>query len=75
MKKYKNLEGNSGVYAYEIGLKSITLLFTNNTMYHYTYDSAGSKHIERMKILANEGRGLSSFINRYVKKRFASRLQ
>lgn len=38
----------------------------------YTYQSAGRANIERMKLLAASGRGLSTFISTTVRKLYAS---
>ena len=62
MEPYKNLGGNSGVRAYEIGPDFIRVQFSDNSVYLYTYASAGSQNIEHMKRLAVDGRGLNSFI-------------
>ena len=70
-----NLGGNSGIAGYEIGDNSIIVAFRNNTAYLYTYGSTGRDAIERMKLLAAEGRGLNSFISSVVKKRYASKLR
>lgn len=40
----------------------------------YTYTSAGSHNIEEMKELATRGEGLNSFINRHVRKKYASKI-
>jgi hypothetical protein len=72
MKPYKNLAGNSGVVAYETGNESIKVEFSNGEVYTYTYKSAGQSNVERMKILARNGRGLSTFISKVVRGRFAS---
>lgn len=64
MERYKSLGGNSGVSAYEIGTESITVQFGSGAVYLYTYQSAGSSNIEKMKSLAVAGEGLNSFINR-----------
>ena len=74
MERYSNLGGDSGVVAYEIGNNSITVEFSDGKRYLYTYQSAGSDNIEQMKALAAAGRGLNSFINTNVKKRYASKL-
>lgn len=70
MKAYKNLSGNSGVIAYEIGDGSITVEFNTNT-YLYTDQSAGPATIQRMHALAEAGRGLGGFINTSAKKAYA----
>ncbi len=68
MERYRNSGGDSGVVAYDIGPDSITVMFSDGSIYLYTYQSAGSANIERMKRLAIDGEGLNSFINRCVKK-------
>ncbi len=73
MEQYQNLAGNSGVATYESGLDFIRVQFTNGETYLYTYDSAGADAVERMKTLAEQGRGLSTFISRTVKSAFAAK--
>ncbi len=75
MTSYKNLGGDSSVRAYELGVDSITVQFSDNTVYLYTYQSAGSENIEKMKALAIAGQGLNSFIMRYVKKAYSAKLR
>ena len=64
---YNNNGGNSGVVAYEIGTDYICVQFSTSKVYTYNYISAGVENIEEMKILALNGEGLNSFINKYVK--------
>lgn len=71
MERYKNLGGDSGVVAYEIGSDFIRVQFSDGEIYLYTYASAGSHHIEHMKQLARNGQGLNSFINTTVRKAYA----
>jgi len=68
MERYKNLGGDSGVSGYEIGDDLITVQFSTGKVYLYTYRSAGSAHIEKMKSPAVAGEGLNSYISKYVKK-------
>ncbi|MBS0420445.1 MAG: hypothetical protein JSR66_22250 [Proteobacteria bacterium] len=73
MERYLNRSGNSRIVAYKVGPASITVQFSDGSLYLYTYESAGAENIERMKELAVSGRGLSSFIaatasNRYEQK-------
>lgn len=75
MERYKNLGGNSGVSAYKIGAKSITVQFSTGAVYLYTYRSAGSTNIEKMKLLAAAGEGLNSYIKRYVNEGYESKLR
>lgn len=69
MERYRNKGGDSGVYAFEIGEKHITVKFNGTTRsYTYSYRKAGSRHVDNMKSLAILGSGLNSYINKYVKK-------
>lgn len=74
VKRYKNLDGDSGVAAYEIGDDSILVQFKSGASYAYTYASAGRSNIEHMKRLAVAGEGLSTFISRHVSQRYATKL-
>jgi len=73
MEQYRNLAGDSGVVAYESGLDFIRVQFTSGETYLYTYESTGANAIEMMKTLAEQGRGLSTFISRTVKGAFAAK--
>lgn len=73
MEIYKNLGGNSGVIAYKIEDTSISVRFQDGWHYVYTNQSTGVTNIEHMKLLANQGQGLNSFISKFVKKRYASK--
>lgn len=73
MERYENLNGDSSVRAYEIRDNSIRVQFSDGSIYLYTYRSAGCNNIETMKTLARDGRGLNSFIIRYVSKAYAVR--
>ena len=70
MIRYKNLEGHSGVTAYEAGPDSIRVQFTDDRVYLYTYKSAGKRIIEKMKELAKTGKGLSTYISQKVKDKY-----
>lgn len=74
MRPYANFGGNSAVTAYELHGDSITVEFKGGATYLYTYLSAGSHHIEQMKALAQTGHGLGTYINKNVRKSYASRL-
>ncbi len=68
MEQYKNLGGDSGISAYEIGNDFIRVQFSDGSVYLYTYDSAGSSDIKEMKKLACSGEGLNAYINTAVRK-------
>lgn len=68
MERYRNLGGNSGVYAYEIGNAYIKVQFSDLSVYTYSYyGKAGKNHVDNMKQLAIQGEGLNSYINTKVK--------
>ena len=71
MEKYRNLSGESGVVAYQEGKDFIKVKFMGSEqVYTYSYDSAGIRHVEKMKVLARKGEGLSTYISRYVKDKY-----
>ena len=72
MKKYKGLSGDSGVIAYQLGDESIRVKFVDGAVYTYSYVSTGRVHIEQMKVLAESGRGLSTYISKYVRDKYES---
>ena len=74
MKRYKNLSGNSGVLAYETGKDYIKVKFRDGDVYLYNYFRPGRDMVKQMKELAEEGRGLSTFISRYVRERYALKI-
>jgi hypothetical protein len=74
MKPYKNLNSDSGVIAYEIADKSITIKFRDGGKYLYDYVSPGQADVDEMKRLALAGKGLATYINAHVRERFAGKL-
>jgi hypothetical protein len=66
MERYQNLDGDSGVLAYETGADYIKLRFRNGASYVYDYVTPGAEHVERMRELARAGRGLSTYVSRHV---------
>ena len=68
IKTYQNIGGNSGVAFYEAGPDYIEVWFQGSPRsYRYSYGKAGPANVEAMKVLAQNGNGLNSFINRNVK--------
>ncbi len=74
MQRYKNRSGESGVVAYDIGKRSITVEFTGGVRYLYTDQSAGADNITEMQRLATQGSGLSTYISQVVRERYARKL-
>ena len=63
---YENINGNSGIVAYDTKEESITVQFKSGkyTVYTYAYESAGADAVETMKSLAQQGHGLNSYISK-----------
>lgn len=61
---YKNLSKSSGITHYEIAEDYIAVKFMGEPkVYYYTYSRIPKYHIEKMKALAQGGRGLATYIN------------
>ena len=67
MNRYRNSGGDSGVSGYEIGIDYIQIRFSTGKIYSYSYRRAGKRHVDQMKILAEKGKGLNTYLNKYVK--------
>ena len=65
---YKNINNDSNVSSYEIGSDYIAVMFSNGSVYVYSYRKAGKYHVDRMKALAVSGDGLNSYIVRNCSK-------
>jgi len=67
---YANTTGKSNIVAYRIGSDYIDVQFRSgkNTIYRYSYKSAGIEKVEEMKRLARKGSGLNGYINRNARK-------
>lgn len=75
MKAYANIKGDSGVTGYEITADAILVEFGHDTVYKYSYKSAGKAVVEKMKALAAKGRGLSTYISQKVKDKYESKIK
>lgn len=75
MPGYRDIDGDSGILSFECGADWISVEFERGAHRHYTYTyaSAGSFHIERMKALADQGEGLNSYIRKNVAKAYATK--
>jgi hypothetical protein len=75
VERYKNLNGDSGVLAYELSSGSIVVQFNDGWKYEYTAQSAGAAAIATMHRLAMAGRGLSSYISTHVRKAYSRKFR
>ena len=75
MTPYLRLAGETGVTAFHIRAEAIEVRFVDGYIYTYSYAVPGRVHVEAMKLLAREGRGLSTYISRNVREKYAARRQ
>ncbi len=75
MKPYKDINGDSGVLAYEYGENWISVQFKHGGVYSYRSPRVAASHISTMKRLADAGDGLNAYINTHpdVKKGYDPR--
>lgn len=71
MRPYANLDGDSGAVAYEVGDSYINVQFRGGATYRYDANSPGAAHVSQMKVLAERGRGLSTYISQHVRNSYA----
>ena len=74
MKRYANRSGSSGISAYEILEDAILIRFRHGGTYRYDAHRPGAWALAEMKRLAPSGRGLATFINRYVRDDYADKI-
>ena len=74
MEPYKDIGGDSGISAFELGRGTITIRFSDGGIYLYDGSRPGAAHVERMRALAIAGNGLNTYINRHVRDRYAAKL-
>lgn len=72
--RYGNQNGRSGVAGYALVGNGIAVRFVDGAIYLYDRDCPGPAHVQRMKQLARDGAGLSTYISRRVGHRYATRL-
>jgi len=75
MKPYQNIDGDSGVAAYEYSDDWIRVQFKHGGTYKYDSSGIGVSHLNAMKTLADSGSGLNAYINTHaeVKKGYSSK--
>jgi hypothetical protein len=67
MQPYRDLNGHSGVVAWEEGPGYLKVKFRNGETYVYTRRAPGATRLARMQHLARAGRGLSTYISQHVR--------
>lgn len=64
MKAYRDINGDSGISAYDYSDGWIKIQFKDSKTYEYQASKIGQAHITAMKALADAGDGLHSYIMR-----------
>ncbi len=75
MEAYKNLSGESGITAFKMNQTSCVIYYDDGSAYEYDETSTGTKNLAAIKVLAIKGRGLHTFIERFVKDNYSLRLR
>jgi len=75
MHLYKNLSKDSTVTRYHIAKDALTIRFTDDSVYIYSNQSATPVAISKMKILAEAGKGLGTFITANLKDRYSRKVR
>lgn len=63
MKNYRDIDGDSGIAAYDYSETSIRIQFKTGKIYEYPVSNIGAAHFSIMKRLADAGDGLNAYIN------------
>ncbi len=75
MEHYSNLSGDSGVVGYEIGAGFIVVEFKDRSQYLYDSTRPGAASVAELQSLARAGRGLNSYIGRFVRANYARKIR
>lgn len=63
MTPYRDINGDSGISAYECGSDWISVQFKSGSVYTYRASRIGASNLATMQQLASSGDGLNAFIN------------
>lgn len=75
MKRYRDIDGDSGISAYDYGDDWVKVQFKGGRTYEYKASKIGQAHISTLKKLADGGDGLNAYImnNSIVKNGWTSK--
>lgn len=74
MQPYANLDGESGVWAFELEPDAIIVRFNGGKTYRYSGFRPGRQHVAELKRRAVAGRGLATYISQHVRRNYDARL-
>jgi hypothetical protein len=63
LRPYRDINGDSGISAYEYDNDCIKVQFKYGGTYEYRASRIGAAHLSNMKRLADSGDGLNAYIN------------
>jgi hypothetical protein len=74
MRRYKNYNGNSGIFSFHLLENGIEIVFSTDKKRKYIYNQnrPGLSHVKMMHMLAINGRGLAAYINKNVRDNYDS---
>ena len=75
LRPYGKRSGESGVTGFSIGEDSIIVQFRNGDAYLYDGERPGAVHVARMTLHARAGRGLATYITKYVGSNYAKKVK
>lgn len=67
MTPYDDHSGHSGVAAYRVVGDALIVLFKQGGLYRYDAEKPGPEAVAQMRVLAKQGIGLATYINRHVR--------
>ena len=74
MQTYQNLSGKSTIESYEFGKQRMVVQYKNGSAYLYDQAASGTMNLMIMKELAEIGKGLHTYISRFVDDKFHTQL-
>ena len=74
MEPYGNRSGRSGVVGFELLDDGIVIEFTDGDRYRYGERVPGRAHVANMRRRARMGRGLATYISRFVGDHYEEKL-
>ena len=74
MERYGNRTGKSGVIGFELVDDAIEIEFVGGERYRYGERAPGRAHVANMRRRARMGRGLATYISRFVGDNYEEKL-
>ena len=74
LENYSGFSSGGGVTGYKFLREGLILQFKSGDLYLYDYKKPGKYHIEIMKTLAKQGKGLTTYVNQNVRENYKEKL-